>query len=123
MKKVEVAQVAHEINKAYCEAIGDNSQLPWDQAPDWQKESAIKGVEFHLGNPNASASASHESWLKQKAEDGWTYGPVKDAEKKEHPCYVPFEQLPKEQQAKDFLFRQTVHSLSKFITEYGQPTA
>jgi hypothetical protein len=110
-----IAQVAHEINKAFCSSIGDDSQLSWEDAPGWQKESAIKGVEFHLDNPDASPSASHDSWLKQKEEDGWKYGPEKDAEKKEHPCYVPYEQLPVQQQSKDYLFKQVVHSLQAFL--------
>lgn len=107
----QIAQVAHEINKAFCESIGDNSQPDWDNAPDWQKESAIKGVEFHLQNPNASPSDSHTSWLAQKAEDGWKYGPVKNAETKEHPCFVPYMELPVEQRSKDYLFKQVIHSL------------
>lgn len=107
----QVARVAHEINKAYCEAIGDTSQPTWENAPEWQKSSAIEGVKFHLANPDASPSASHESWLAQKAKEGWTYGPIKDPEKKEHPCYVPYHELPVEQRAKDYLFRQVVHSL------------
>jgi hypothetical protein len=106
-----VAQVAHEINKAYCEAIGDNSQPTWENAPEWQKSSAIQGVKFHLENPNAGPDASHNSWLKQKEEEGWKYGPVKNPETKEHPCYVPYEQLPTEQKAKDYLFKQVIHSL------------
>mgnify|MGYP000871708317 FL=1 len=102
-----IARVCHEVNRAYCESLGDFSQLPWDQAPDWQRESAVKGVIFHLetiaegGEP--SPSASHESWLAEKERDGWKYGPVKDAEKKEHPCFVPYTQLPPEQKAKDYL--------------------
>lgn len=111
----QIAQVAHEINKAYCESIGDSTQTSWDAAPEWQKESAIKGVEFHLANPDASPSASHDSWLKQKEEDGWKYGEVKDAEKKEHPCFVPYEQLPIEQRSKDYLFKQVVHSLRHYL--------
>jgi hypothetical protein len=106
-----IAQVAHEINKAYCEAIGDSSQPTWEDAPEWQKSSAIAGVKFHLENPNAGPDASHNSWLKQKEEEGWKYGPVKNPETKEHPCYVPYEQLPVEQKAKDYLFKQVIHSL------------
>lgn len=111
----KIAQVAHEINKAYCESIGDNSQPSWEDAPEWQKSSAKVGVVFHLSNPDATPSASHESWLKQKTEEGWKYGPVKDADKKEHPCFVPYNQLPKEQQSKDFLFLQVIHSLKDLI--------
>ena len=109
----DIARVAHEINKAYCEALGDDSQPSWGEAPDWQKESAVAGVRFHQANPNASASASHDSWLEQKRADGWRYGEVKDADAKTHPCFVPFDELPTEQKAKDFLFRQVVHSLSR----------
>ncbi len=108
----EIARVTHEANRAYCQSIGDDSQLPWDDAPDWQKSSACKGVEFNLANPEAPASASHDSWLKEKEETGWKYGAVKDPEKKEHPCYVPYEQLPKEQQRKDALFKAVVAALS-----------
>jgi hypothetical protein len=115
MTTTNIAKVAHEINKAYCESIGDNSQLSWDEAPEWQRSSAINGVQFHLDNPDASPSASHDSWLKQKEEEGWKYGPVKNAETKEHPCYVPYDQLPVEQRSKDYLFKQVIHSLKPFI--------
>lgn len=110
----KIAQVAHEVNKAFCESIGDNSQTSWEDAPAWQKESAVLGVIFHVEHPDAGPDASHNNWMKQKIVTGWKYGPVKDAEKKEHPCIVPFEFLKQEQQAKDFLFRQVVHSLKDF---------
>lgn len=44
-----------------------------------------------MANPDAGDAASHENWLRDKEKDGWTFGPVKDAEKKEHPCFVPFD--------------------------------
>lgn len=110
-----IAKAAHELNKAYCESIGDNSQPSWEDAPEWQKSSAINGVTFHLNNPDATPSASHESWLKQKTEEGWKYGEVKNPETKEHPCFVPYEQLPNEQKAKDYIFRQTIHSLKPYL--------
>ena len=104
----QIAAVAHEVNRAYCHSIGDDSQPAWNDAPDWQQKSAIAGVEYHLENPSASPEDSHISWLKVKEADGWKYGPVKDPEKKEHPCYVPYKELPKEQQAKDYLFSAVV---------------
>ena len=111
----QVAQVCHEINRAYCKALGDYSQPIWDVAPEWQKTSAINGVNFHLNNPDAGADASHKSWFMEKFNDGWVYGEVKNPETKEHPCMVPFEELPEWQKAKDYLFRQTVHSLLPYI--------
>lgn len=115
MTKQNIAQVAHELNKAYCDSIGDYSQPSWDNAPEWQKSSAINGVQFHLDNPEALPSESHDSWLKQKEEEGWKYGEVKDADKKEHPCFLPYKQLPAEQKSKDYIFKQAINSLKKFL--------
>lgn len=113
----QIACVAHETNRAYCESMGDHSQKPWDESPEWQKDSARNGVRFHLkchkaGAPPA-ASAAHDAWLADKVADGWKFGPVKDAEKKEHPCCVPYEQLPPEQQLKDHLFTSIVAAYVK----------
>lgn len=108
---IAISTIAHQLNKAYCEQLGDNSQKSWSDAPEWQRNSAMAGVEFHRDNPDASDSASHDSWLAEKVKDGWVYGEVKDAEAKTHPCIVPFDSLPIEQQIKDKLFRQTVHAL------------
>lgn len=111
MKNALIARVAHEINRAYCASLGDSSQPEWDDAPDWQRSSALAGVEMHLKNPDATAEQSHESWLAEKLAQGWKYGATKDAEKKEHPCCLPYAELPPEQKAKDYLFRGTVHAL------------
>lgn len=110
---VEIARVCHEVNRAYCLALGDTSQPAWEDAPEWQKTSAINGVTMHLFNPQAGPEASHEAWLNEKVAAGWTYGPTKDPEHKKHPCMVPFKKLPVEQRAKDFIFRAVVHALGK----------
>ena len=114
MRVEDVASICHEVNRAYCQSMGDMSQLSWQEAPGWQKESATKGVEYHLSNPHAKPSDSHESWLKEKERDGWVYGEVKDPDKKEHPCFVPYDNLPKEQKAKDYIFSAIVRSLRPF---------
>ncbi len=106
----QIARICHEANRAYCIAIGDDTQVPWDDAPDWQKLSALDGVEHAIHNPGAMPSDSHKSWLAVKAVDGWVYGPVKDADKKTHPCIVPFDGLPVEQQKKDHLFLAVVRA-------------
>lgn len=115
MKTLLIAKIVHTINAAYCLSQGDDSQKPWDEAPDWQKESTIKGVEFVLANPDAPESATHDSWLAQKTADGWVYGEEKDEEAKTHPCIVPFEELPVEQKAKDYIFCATVKSVAEAL--------
>lgn len=106
-----IAKVCHQANKAWCESEGDVSQKDWEKAEDWQRQSAIKGVEFRLKNPDAGKDAQHNSWMKEKINDGWVYGAAKDAEKKTHPCIVPFEELPVFQQKKDALFCAIVDAL------------
>ena len=110
MDREKIAFVCHEVNKAYCESIGDFSQPSWEDAPAWQRDSARLGVSLHMEN-DVGPEASHESWMAQKLADGWAYGPIKDPAVKLHPCIVPFDQLPREQQAKDFIFRAVVHAL------------
>lgn len=121
MKKEAVyemcARAAHEANRAYCLAIGDNSQVSWDDAPDWQRKSCINGVIGVIEKGNSPA-ASHQSWLIEKESQGWKYGPVKDAAKKEHPCMLPYEKLPADQAVKDHIFVRVVSTMcSPMLTE------
>lgn len=115
MTSNDIAKVAHEVNRAYCTAIGDNTQKPYEDAPDWQKESAIKGVDFKLANPDATPEMMHKSWLAEKAAAGWTHGPIKDADRKQHPCFMEYEHLPVAQRVKDYLFASVVTSLKPFL--------
>jgi hypothetical protein len=107
-----IARVAHQVNRAYCLAIGDSSQHHWDDAPDWQQESAINGVKAHLENPRMTPEMSHEAWMADKEKAGWKYGPIKDVDKKEHPCFVPYKYLPVVQRTKDYLFASVVKALA-----------
>lgn len=109
-----LAAAAHEMNRVYCLAHGDTSQPHWEDAPEWQRTSAVNGVRGALdGN---TPEQSHASWLVEKERTGWKYGPVKDPDKKEHPCFVPYDQLPPEQQRKDTLFLATVRAMAEALS-------
>ncbi|MFM1891541.1 MAG: hypothetical protein RLZ44_618 [Pseudomonadota bacterium] len=111
MTPEEIARVCHEVNRALCISFGDYSQPYWNEAPDWQRQSALSGVLFYMWNPDAGPEESHEHWYAEKRDQGWLFGPVKDAEAKTHPCMVPFEELPRHQQLKDHLFKTIVNVL------------
>jgi hypothetical protein len=113
-----LAQTAHEANRAYCQAIGDHSQPSWDDAPDWQKDSARNGVKGILNGDGPEQS--HESWLAQKKAEGWKYGEVKNPDLKEHPCFVPYAELPVDQQTKDHVFAGVIRAMYAAMT--GEPT-
>lgn len=121
MNVTQLAQVVHEANRAYCQTLGDDSQVPWSEAPEWQRSSAVNGVEGILTGTITRPEQSHEIWLAEKARAGWTYGPVKDAEKKTHPCFVPYAELPADQQTKDAIFFAIVRACSRAVDSYGVP--
>lgn len=106
------ARAAHEVNRAYC--LNDPSQVPWEDAPDWQRQSAINGVRGVLEDGNGPRE-SHASWLREKEATGWKFGPVKDAEKKEHPCFLTYDELPEAQRVKDDLFVSTVTAVASAL--------
>lgn len=117
MQIEQLARRAHEANRIICCLLGEEVQAEWESAPEWQKQSAISGVKFHIDNPNSPPSASHYNWLMEKKRDGWKYGPVKNPERKLHPCMVPYEELPLQQRLKDYMFilmvTGEVHTLPK----------
>jgi hypothetical protein len=110
--KIEsIAMVCHEANRFWCGVNGDESQVNWHRAEQWQRDSAITGVQFRLDNPDAGHDAQHNAWMADKIKDGWVYGETKDPEAKTHPCIVPFDELPEFQKKKDALFCAIVDAL------------
>ncbi len=100
----QIAKVAHEVNREYSRSIGDPAKPSWEDAPEDQRVSCVKGIQYHLDNPQSLPSDSHGSWLSHKLEAGWRYGENIDPIRMTHPAMVPYEQLPKAQQAKDYIF-------------------
>lgn len=111
MDEEGIARVCHEVNRAYCQSLGDFTQPPWERAPEWQRKSAVAGVRMIIAEPEAGPERVHEYWMAQKARDGWIYGPKKDPAERKHPGMAAFSDLPLEQQSKDFLFRAVVNAL------------
>lgn len=108
---LSIARVCHEANRAWCQANGDQSQKEWNHAEQWQRDSAIKGVQFRLDNPWGTQDKQHNSWMYDKINDGWVYGTLKDPVKKTHPCIMDYLDLPEFEQKKDALFCAIVDAL------------
>lgn len=106
----EIARVCHEANRAMRCVLGESDDGGWDEVSEETRASAVDGV---LAVQNgATPEESHKNWCKFKSEHGWTYGPVKSEDLKEHPCLVPYDKLPEEQRVKDHLFVAVVNALS-----------
>ena len=112
-QKEKIAKVCHEAIRAYSISLDDHSHVPWEILPELQKESSIKGVACVLKNGSITATEIHTEWVDYKTKQGWVYGVVKNFDKKEHPCLVSFEDLCKEQKAKDYIFIAIVNAMKE----------
>ena len=43
----------------------------------------------------------HDVWARQRLNDGWTWGPARDDAQKQHPCLVPYAELPESEKQYD----------------------
>lgn len=62
------------------------------------------------------AANVHDVWAVGRIKEGWTYGEVKDTEKKTTPCLVPYDELPESEKEYD---RNTAIETLKLITKLG----
>ena len=58
----------------------------------------------------------HEVWAKSRIEQGWSYGRERNDILKQHPCLVPYEELPDVEKAYD---RDTAITTLKLICKLG----
>lgn len=107
----EIAEVAHEVNRALCKAFGDDSQLPWLETTLENKDASITQVEFTLANPDATPEDQHNEWMRKKLANGWKFGPVKDTYAKTHPDLVLYSQLSDAKKSKDYAYGAVVRTL------------
>jgi len=62
------------------------------------------------------AKNNHEVWSQTRMAQGWTYGPNRDDAKKQHPCLVPYVELPETEKKYD---RDTAIGALKLIIALG----
>lgn len=69
-------------------------------------------------NPLVEALAKnvHEVWAQSRVSQGWSYGAERNDELKQHPCLVPYEDLPEVEKDYD---RNTAMETLKLITHLG----
>lgn len=58
----------------------------------------------------------HEVWARSRIEQGWTYGNERSDVLKQHPCLIPYEELPEIEKAYD---RDTALGTLKLISKLG----
>ena len=64
----------------------------------------------------AMAKNVHEVWAQSRMEQGWSYGEERSDALKQHPCLVPYEELPEVEKDYD---RDTALGTLKLIMKLG----
>lgn len=116
----KTARLCHEVNRRYCQGLGDNSQLPWDEMPLEHRAGLCAGVEAQLAaDCMLTGEQMHERWMTSKLDNGWTLGEKKDTEKKTHPNLKPYAELSGQERFKDALFSTIVRTIWVDIAGFG----
>lgn len=64
----------------------------------------------------AMARNVHEVWARTRIEQGWTYGSTRNDQLKQHPCLIPYDELPESEKEYD---RHTSIETLKFLSAMG----
>ena len=117
------------------------SMVPWEALPEELKESNRQqaddiGAKLKAAGCSAAplldwdepvfaftpdeierlARMEHDRWMAAKRQAGWRHGPAKDDAVKSHPCIVPFDDLPVDEQDKD---RNAVRQIPAMLARVG----
>ena len=76
---------------------------------NWRKMSlkksfsrGIPAVRYYFtGSVRRNLHSTSEVWARTRIEQGWTYGPTRNDQLKQHPCLVPYDELPESEKEYD----------------------
>lgn len=108
----QAARTAHEAIRAL--QIAHNEEgiaLPWNEVAKDIRYSCKIGVQRVMDNPDVTSEELHASWIETKLSQGYKYGPVRNDERKEHHCLVPYHELSAHDRSKDLIFRNVVKAV------------
>ena len=90
------------MNKSYVPQPMDTSDIQLPAELDMLIEQMAKNV--------------HEVWAQNRMEQGWIYGEERSDALKQHPCLIPYEELPQVEKDYD---RETAIGTLKLISKFG----
>ncbi len=87
-----------------------------EYVPNPIDSSAVELREELLQLTERLAENAHEVWALGRYNEGWRHGPCRDDDRKEHPCLVPYRDLPESEKAYD---RRAAMETLKAIVSLG----
>lgn len=112
MTTTDIAEIFHQANHVYSRTLGLESEFPtWKETPQVTRDALRDRVQRRLDHPDDPQSMEHDLWVAKKVSQGWKLGPVKDADKKEHPYMTPYDEVPERERDRDEIFIAIVLAL------------
>jgi len=96
---VELPEANKEPNRAFVRNIPRSVERMGLSIVPIGNKKKIK--QFLPNEIESLAEMEHERWSKEKLDNGWQFGKIKDADHKLHPCLIPWIGLPEDEKEKD----------------------
>lgn len=95
---------------------------PWSARDEAFRSQFLEVIQQQCGpNRKVSPEVLHNDWWDAYKAMGWTYGPVRDPEKKTHPDMVPFNELGWEERIKDEVFAALCEMARQWVVDEEPP--
>lgn len=94
-------------------ASHSESSLRSDYRPQPIDTAAVSVPQSLLDLLERLAQNTHEVWSQGRLDDGWTWGPARDDERRRHPGLVPYDELSERE--KDFDRRTAMETLKAIL--------
>lgn len=106
----QIASVAWEVMRfyAFTEGLIDRT---WELLTPEEKERERQTVAQYLAYPEVTPEKCHKIMVEEAEKAGWKFGYLHDAEKKESPELVPWDELPRVIRYKEALYWHTIVSI------------
>lgn len=98
------AQLAHEIKRMYCNAIGITVEDPWEKLKYTQREAVTDRVMDIIEKGDMSPKEFHDRWVNRKKNCGWKKGVTFSRTAMTDPFIAAWESLPMQVRMIDTLF-------------------
>ena len=109
------ARAFYAAHQSLSEAVGIPLRA-WDELPVWQQDAMVDVTRRCM--VGAPPEQMHALWVQHYSAHGWTYGPQKNWETKQHPTIMAWQHLPVRYQARLKLWQVIVMTLMLETPDY-----
>lgn len=115
MTSEKIAQIIHGATAPIGRIACGNPIPVWEDLSVGQRCRAAVAVDDLMRNPHIKEPEDfHDIWANPLYDDGWVWGPVYSLKTKQHPCLVPYDELPDAEKIKDMIWASLIEVFRPF---------